>query len=190
MPVAKSRVCAALRLDSTILQSGWYPRSATGSESRHDLPPSPPGPRGPRSGRVVLFRPSSLNRPHPPVRRTPHHFPVLPVIGTVRDIHRIILSVLLTFRTFTAELSGIAAVCTPGIRCVLTSVLPHRRWPSGRAEALGIYQFPRKSDSMRGALFVASTIGRVGGVVTEPRPPVAVGMRIAAHPPHRSGRGR
>ena len=32
--------------------------------------------------------------------------------------------------------------------------------------------------------------GRVGGVVTEPRPSVAVGMRIAAHPPRRSGRGR
>ena len=67
-----------------------------------------------------------------------------------------ILSVLLTFRTFTAELSGIAAVCTPGIRCVLTSVLPHRRWPSGRVETLGIYQYPRESDSMRGAYFAAS----------------------------------
>ena len=33
-------------------------------------------------------------------------------------------------------------------------------------------------------------VGRVGGVVTEPLPPVTVGMRIAAHPPRRSGRGR
>ena len=32
--------------------------------------------------------------------------------------------------------------------------------------------------------------GRAGGVVAEPLPPVAVGMRIAAHPPHRSGHGR
>ncbi len=36
----------------------------------------PPEPRGPRSGWVVLFHPSSLNRPHPPVRGTPHHFPL------------------------------------------------------------------------------------------------------------------
>ncbi len=75
IPVAISRVYTVLRLDSTILQSGWYPRSAPGSVSRHDLPPSPPGPRGPRSSRVVLSQPSPLNRPHPPVRRTPHHFP-------------------------------------------------------------------------------------------------------------------
>ena len=33
------------------------------------------------------------------------------------------------------------------------------------------------------------TAGRVRGVVTEPLPSVAVGMRIAAHPPRRSGRG-
>ena len=32
--------------------------------------------------------------------------------------------------------------------------------------------------------------GRVGGVVTEPLPPVTVGMRIATHPPRRSGHGR
>ena len=31
--------------------------------------------------------------------------------------------------------------------------------------------------------------GRVGGVVTQPLPPVAVGTRITAHPPRRSGRG-
>ena len=36
------------------------------------------------------------------------------------------------------------------------SVLPHRRWPSGRVETLGIYQYPRKSDSLRGAFFDAS----------------------------------
>ncbi len=75
IPVAISRVYTVLRLDSTILQSGWYSRSAPGSGSRHDLPSSPPGPRGPRSGRVMLSRPSPLNRPHPPVRRTPRHFP-------------------------------------------------------------------------------------------------------------------
>ncbi len=43
-----------------------------------------------------------------------------------------ILSVLLTFRTFTAELSGIAAISTPGIRCVLlsssTPTLAIRQW--------------------------------------------------------------
>ena len=75
MPVAISRVYTVLRLGSTTLSTGWYPRSAPGSVSRHDLPPSPPGPRGPRSGRVMLFRPSPLNRPHPPVRRTPRPFP-------------------------------------------------------------------------------------------------------------------
>ena len=32
--------------------------------------------------------------------------------------------------------------------------------------------------------------GRVGGGIAAPRPPVTVGMRIAAHPPRRSGRGR
>ena len=32
-------------------------------------------PRGPRSGWVVLSHPSSLNRPHPPVKETPSHFP-------------------------------------------------------------------------------------------------------------------
>ena len=33
-------------------------------------------------------------------------------------------------------------------------------------------------------------VRRVDGGLAAPRPPVAVGMRIAAHPPHRSGLGR
>ena len=53
-------------------------------------------------------------RPHPPVRRTSRLFPAPPVIGTLFDIHWILLSVLLTFRAFTAALSRIAAFNTPG----------------------------------------------------------------------------
>ena len=80
----------------------------------------------------------------------------IPVMGAVLDIQGSQHPVCSPHRTFTAELSGIAAVSTSGTRCVLTSVLPHRRWPSGRVETLGIYQYPRKSDSMRGAYFAAS----------------------------------
>ena len=84
-------------------------------------------PRGPRSGWVVLSHPSSLNRPHPPVKETPSHFP-FSVIGKVFDIHGLSclflspsgLSSSLNF----PELSRIAAVCTPVVRCVHTSVLP------------------------------------------------------------------
>ena len=63
----------------------------------------------------MLSRPSSLIRPHPPVRRTPAPFPGsrLSVRSLTFQGHNI-LSALLTFRTFTAELSRIAAVCTPG----------------------------------------------------------------------------
>ena len=115
MPVAISRVCAALRLGSATLQVGWHHRPAASSESRHDLPTSPPGPGDPRSGRVVLSRPSPLDRPHPPVRRTPRHFPHTRLWARSLTFEgRNILSVLLAFRTFAAELSGIAAVPAPG----------------------------------------------------------------------------
>ena len=63
----------------------------------------------------MLSRPSTLNRPHPPVRRTPRSFPdgrLWTRSSTFKG--HIILSVLLTFRSFTAELSRIAAVFTPG----------------------------------------------------------------------------
>ena len=64
--------------------------------------------------RVVLSRTSSLAdliRQSGGLRATSRH---PPVIGPVPDIHRIILSVLLTFRTFPAALSRIAAFNTPG----------------------------------------------------------------------------
>ena len=62
-------------------------------------------------------------RPHPPVWRSPSHFPDRPVIDTVFDIHRVILSNLHTFRTFAAVLSRIAAFNTPGdpMRALLSS---------------------------------------------------------------------
>ena len=62
-------------------------------------------------------------RPHPPVWRSPSHFPDRPVIETVFDIHRVILSNLHTFRTFAAVLSRIAAFNTPGdpMRALLSS---------------------------------------------------------------------
>ena len=61
-------------------------------------------------------------RPHPPVRRTPVHFPAEPVIGPVLDIQRVILSALLTFRTFTTVLSRIATFSLRReTRCVLLS---------------------------------------------------------------------
>ena len=53
-------------------------------------------------------------RPHPPMWRSPSHFPAAPVIDTVLDIQRVILSDLHTFRTFTAVLSRIAVFNTPG----------------------------------------------------------------------------
>ena len=60
--------------------------------------------------------------PHPPVRRTPVHFPAEPVIGPVLDIQRVILSALLTFRTFTTVLSRIATFSLRReTRCVLLS---------------------------------------------------------------------
>ena len=80
-----------------------------------------------------LFQASSLNRPHPPVKETPSHFP-FSVIGKVFDIHGhqdVILSVHVatgfTFRSFITELSRIAAVCTLMFTHPFrSSVLPHR----------------------------------------------------------------
>ena len=89
-------------------------------------------------------------RPHPPVWRSPSHFPGRPVIETVFDILRVILSNLHTFRTFAAVLSRIAAFNTPGdpmrtllspfrigsghrvIRTPLASPTPRKSAPCGK----------------------------------------------------------
>ena len=80
-------------------------------------------PRGPRSGWVVLSHPSSLNRPHPPVKETPSHFP-FSVIGKVFDIHG--LSCLFLSPSGLSSLNF--PVLPPSVPrwsgCVHTSVLP------------------------------------------------------------------
>ena len=108
---------------------------------------SPPAPRGPRFVRVVLSRSSSLAdliRQSGELPATSRH---PPVIGAVLDIHRVILSALLTFRTFTAGLSRIAAFNTPGTRCVLFSVpsAPALAIGQGRKIAVGIAHSPLES---------------------------------------------
>ena len=61
---------------------------------------------------------------------------------------------------------------------------PHVSRPSAEAN----YVAARASCALHGVF--ERRRGRVGGVVAEPLPAVTVGMRIAAHPPRRSGRGR
>ena len=107
MPPRASRVLSVLRRPGP---PQGYAATVCGT------PPAaspPPVPRGPRSVRVMLSRTSSLtdlirqSGELPAISRHP------PVIGPVLDIHWIILSVLLTFRAFTAVLSRIAACNTP-----------------------------------------------------------------------------
>ena len=92
----------------------------------------------------MLSRPSSLNRPHPPVEETPHPFP-FPVTGWIFDIHGsscLFLTPsglsLLNFHRLPPPLSRRLHACI--------SVLPHRHWPSGNYHTtLGVYQHSHNS---------------------------------------------
>ena len=115
----------------------------------------PPEPRGPRSGRVVLSRPSTLSRPHPPVRRTPRPFP-LPVIDAVLDIRG--SSCLFSAPSGLSLLlncPGLPPSLRRGTQCVLLS-------SSASALAIGWKadpwhpRNPHKSASLRGQRFAAS----------------------------------
>ena len=118
---------------------------------------SPPAPRGPRSSRVVLSRPSSLPdliRQSGGLRALSRHPPVM---GPVPDIHWIILSVLLTFRTFTAALSRIAAFNTP--EAPLRAPQFFRNGSGHRVQARPLAApIPPPISSLRDSLFDASSV--------------------------------
>ena len=104
--------------------------------------PSPPEPRGPRSDRVCVVPAINAWRPHPPVRRTPCHFPVLPVIGAVLDIQRVdpvCPPHLPNFPCCTIQNCRLQYAGNPD---ACTSILPHRLWPSGRWKTLGSSNCP------------------------------------------------
>ena len=86
-------------------------------------------PRGPRSGWVVLSHPSLLNRPHPPVKETPFHFP-FSVIGKVFDIHG--LSCLFL------SPSGLSSLNFPELPSSVPPADPMRAFLSSSASALAI----------------------------------------------------
>ncbi len=93
----------------------------------------------------MLSRPSTLTRPHPPVRRTPRPFPVL-VIDAVLDIqgslHPVCPPHLPAFHCCTVPdcrrlYHGEPDACSP--------VLPHRLWPPSWGQALGVPNTPQVS---------------------------------------------
>ena len=98
---------------------------------------SPPEPRGPRSRPGYVVPAINAWRPHPPVRRTPCHFPVLPVIGALLDIQRVVPVCpphLPNFHCCTVQNCRLQYAGSPD---ACASVLPHWLWPSGTGETLG-----------------------------------------------------
>ena len=138
--------------DDAVRCAQWPPLRAP-----HTLPPSPPEPRGPRSVRVVLSRTSPLAdliRQSGELRALSRH---PPVIGPVLDIHRIILSALLTFRIFPAVLSRIAAFSTPGAPLRAPQFFRTGTGHRAKARPLAAPITPPIS-SMRDSFFVASFV--------------------------------
>ena len=188
MPPRASRVLSVLRRPGPPQR---YAATVCGT------PPAaspPPVPRGPRSVRVMLSRTSSLtdlirqSGELPAISRHP------PVIGPVLDIHWIILSVLLTFRAFTAVLSRIAACNTPGAPAACSSVLPQRHWPSGKGETLGNSIHPAnqlhagmsfrrfiRSLSLRPSCLLAPRADQTGATFRPHRPPRAFTSGLSGH---------
>ena len=101
-----------------------------------------------------------------------------PVMGAVLDIHRVILAALLTFRTFPAALSRIAAFTTPGTRHVPLSSFRAGTGHRVAVSTLGIAHCPLESAPCGTTFFDASSVrSRYGppgcsppGLTRPPRP--------------------
>ena len=124
--------------------------------------------------------------------RAPSRHP--PVIGAVLDIHWIILSVLLTFRAFTAALSRIAAFNTPGaplrapqffrsgtghrvkVRPLATPFAPQISFVRGKS-----FRRLIRSLSLRPSCLLAPRADQTGATFRPHRPPRAFTSGLSGH---------